>query len=62
MKEITRIITAEITVIAKEGEVEQLKSKEETKKTFESFIRDYCDADDCKVTNIQDFEMDKQEG
>ena len=58
MSETTKIITLEITYIAK---TEEFKPNEEIKKEIESFFESSMGADDCHVTKIQDFEMDVKE-
>ena len=55
MKETTRIITMEITLVSKG---EGFAPKNEVKADIEAFFKNATQADDCLVTNIQDFEMD----
>jgi hypothetical protein len=60
MKELTRIITAEITMIRK-GEERDFRTKEESKAAWERALKRETRADDIKVTNVQDFIIDKPE-
>lgn len=56
--EITRIITVQITAIEKMNEYdlkEAMKDRERFKKLLEKGLKDGLDADDVKVTDIQDF-------
>lgn len=57
MKEYTRIITMEITMVSNK----EMMAKEDAKKGIEDFFKNIAGTDDCKVTNIQDFEMEVAE-
>ena len=57
MKETTRIITLEITMISNK----EMMAKEDVKKSIESFFINIAGTDDCNVTSIQDFEMEVAE-
>ena len=60
--EITRIITVQITVVKRMNEYdlnEALQGKDKFKNLLEKGIKDGLDADDVKVTDIQDFILDK---
>lgn len=62
MKEVTRIVTAQITIIEKmaEKDVDMVLSvKDEAEKNVSDTLRKIYNADDVQV-NIQDFVMDKE--
>lgn len=67
MKETTRIATVEITYIVNEDDLKKrnlsFKSKENHKRDIERFLAMYTGNENiiAKVTNIQDFVMDKDE-
>ena len=54
MDEITRVFTVEITFIEK-GNAKKLIPKEKVKALMQKDLKEYLDADDVLVTNIQDF-------
>lgn len=54
MDEITRVFTVEITFIEK-GNTKKLIPKEKVKALMQKDLKEYLDADDVLVTNIQDF-------
>jgi len=61
MKEITRIITAQITVISKMSDDEAdlfISHKEDAKELLENSLKEECNADDV-IVEIKDFVMDK---
>lgn len=62
MKEVTRIITTEITCIEKvtDAEYEAMLKGKEAKETFKNFIMRNTNADDVQV-NVQDFVMEEGE-
>jgi len=63
MKEITRVITAQITMIARcEEPEEEIISREETVKRFNELVKKNVrgGVDDI-VTTVQDFELDVEE-
>lgn len=58
MKELTRIITARITVIGKASDEAHILPKEEAAKNIIEDIKDELGADDVVVDDIQDFIRD----
>lgn len=63
MSVLTRIITAEITIVQKDAneDYSNVKSKEATKIVAEALIKHGMDADDVTITNIQDNFMPEQQ-
>ena len=62
MKEITRIITVQITDIAKVNSEKDVHSKEEEAKAVAEMIKEELGVDDVVITNVQDFIRDVEEG
>lgn len=58
MSELTRVVTAEITII---GQAEQMSDKEVEGKMVAEAIKKALNADDVNVIKVQDFVMDKKE-
>lgn len=58
MSELTRIVTAEITII---GQAEQMPDKEAEGKVVAEAIKKALNTDDVNVIKVQDFVMDKKE-
>lgn len=61
-KELTRIITVQITGIAKGWEAENAASPEKEKEALIKSLRKHYDVDDVVITNVQDFIRDVEEG
>lgn len=60
MKELTRIITVEITEIKKtDDDMSDVITKEEAAKGTIDMLKSNFDCDDVVVTNVQDFILDK---
>jgi len=58
MKEITRIITAQITEIARIEDVEDIPTKERSAEKLREVLEDNFGGLDDVVITVQDFEMD----
>ena len=56
--ELTRVLTLEITFIEMEENLEPFTSKEKSAEKAKNLIKNYLDADDVLVTNVQDFVRD----
>lgn len=61
MKELTRIITAEITGVVKVENVNDVFTKEEAKKIAIDEIKKALQCDDVVITKVQDFVIDMGE-
>ena len=66
MKEVTRVMTVQITNITciEDGDehlIAESKSQEVIKNSEKEF-KDWLEADDVKIVNIQDFIMEKDDG
>lgn len=59
MKELTRIVTVEITSIVNYEKDSEICSKEKAAESVKRELLAYKDIDDVVVTNVQDFILDK---
>lgn len=62
MKEITRIVTMEVTQIVQVEDETEVMSREEAKQYIETSMKNYAGYDDVLVTNVQDFVRDLEKG
>ena len=60
MKELTRIITIQATMIEKFESEDELFSKKECETKIVNAMKEVFGLDDCVVTNVKDFIMDKE--
>ena len=59
MKELTRIITVQITLIGNVNDESAMVGKDECVKFVEQYLKDHTGSDDVKVIDVQDFIIDK---
>ena len=62
MKEVTRVMTVEITdIIYLDDNESMLEDTPEWRRVVEKMLEDVIDADNILITNVQDFEMDVED-
>ena len=59
MKELTRIITIQATMIEKFENYDELLNKKECETKITNAMKEVFGLDDCVVTNVKDFIMEK---